>query len=215
MLLCYNFVEYIKIGRELVGKKRRWLPVFLSLLVLAAFLIGVAASIWDYADVDEKQHADVIIVLGAATAGDAPSPVFRERINHGIWLYENGYADFLIFTGGKGDGEKISEAEAAKNYGVLNGVPESAIYIETLSTITEENMENAKAIMEAQGFETAIIVSDPLHMKRAMVMAEDYGITAFASPTPTTMYRSLETKLPFLLRESVLYIGYEVVGLFR
>ena len=208
-------MKYIKIGRDLVGKKRRWLPVFLSLLALVALLIGVAASIWDYADVDEKQHADVIIVLGAATAGDTPSPVFRERINHGIWLYENGYADYLIFTGGKGDGENISEAEAAKNYGVLNGVPESAIYIETLSTITEENMENAKAIMEAQGFETAIIVSDPLHMKRAMVMAEDYGITAFASPTPTTMYRSLETKLPFLLRESVLYIGYEVVGLFR
>lgn len=31
---------------------------------------------------------DAAIVLGAAAWGDEPSPVFRERINHAIWLYE-------------------------------------------------------------------------------------------------------------------------------
>ena len=90
-----------------------------------------------------------------------------------------------------------------------------SIFIEETSEITEENLENAKTIMDTQNWETAIIVSDPLHMKRAMLMAKDYGITAGSSPTPTSMYRSVKTKSHFLLREVVYYIGYRVHRLFR
>ena len=69
--------------------------------------------------------------------------------------------------------------------------------------------------MDDNSFTTAIIVSDPLHMKRAMLMAEDYGIEAYSSSTPTTMYKSFKTKIPFLAREAFFYIGYSVVRLFR
>ena len=63
--------------------------------------------------------------------------------------------------------------------------------------------------MEENGYKTAIIVSDPLHMKRAMMLTEDAGITAYSSPTPTTRYVSLRTKIPFLARETFYYIGYK------
>ncbi len=46
-------------------------------------------------------------------------------------------------------------------------------------------------------------------MKRAMMLAEDAGITAYSSPTPTTRYVSLRTKIPFLARETFYYIGYK------
>ena len=69
--------------------------------------------------------------------------------------------------------------------------------------------------MEENDLETAIIVSDPLHMKRSMLMAEDYNINASSSPTTTSMYKSLKTKIPFLLREEFFYIGYCVVRNFR
>ena len=61
------------------------------------------------------------------------------------------------------------------------------------------------------GFKDALIVSDPLHMKRAMRMAADYGITAYSSPTPTTRFVSLRSKLPFLAREVFFYIGYKML----
>ncbi len=196
--------------------KRRVLLIFLlSLLVVFSLFAGIFAGIWADADADETQQADVIIVLGAASFGDEPSPVFRERINHGIWLYENGYAPYLIFTGGKGHANQPSEAMIAKNYAISQGIPEEVIFIEELSTITEENMLYAKAIMDEQGFEDALIVSDGLHMKRAMLMAGDYGITGYASPTPTTMYRTFSTQFPFMLRETFLYTGYRIVKLFR
>ena len=63
--------------------------------------------------------------------------------------------------------------------------------------------------MDASGMETALIVSDPLHMKRAMLLAKDAGIRAYSAPTPVTMCRSLRTKIPFLAREMFYYIGYK------
>lgn len=46
------------------------------------------------------------------------------------------------------------------------------VLMEEASTITQENLENAKIIMDENAYEKAIIVSDLLHMKRAMLLAE-------------------------------------------
>lgn len=199
-----------------LGIKR--IVIFISLLIaflIVLYTIIAAVQIVQYGKLDNKTKCDVAIVLGAATSGEEVSPVYRERINHGIWLYENGYVDYLILTGGVGEGSEKSDAYVAKQYAIEKGVPEQAILIEEQSTITEENLEYAKTIMDAHAMDTAIIISDPLHMKRAMLMANDYGITAYSSPTPTTMYRSAKTQLPFLGREVFFYIGYSVVRLFR
>ncbi len=199
-----------------IGKKKtfRFICLFLVLLILF-YLIFTAISIVSYGKTDGKANSDVAIVLGAGTSNGEVSPVYRERINHGIWLYENDYVDYLILTGGIGEGNNASDAYIAKQYALSKSVPEQAIFIEEKSTITEENLENAKAIMDENSFDTAIIVSDPLHMKRAMLMAGDYGIDACSSPTPTTMYRSFKTKIPFLAREEFFYIGYSIVRVFR
>ena len=95
------------------------------------------------------------------------------------------------------------------------GVPKEDILPEEQSLITQENLENAKELMDQQDYKKAVIVSDPLHMKRAMVLAEDAGIEAFSSPTPTTMYHSLKTKIPFLARELFYYIGYQWYRMFQ
>ena len=192
--------------------------ILISLLIaflIVLYTIIAAVQIVQYGKVDNKTKCDVAIVLGAATSDGEVSPVYRERINHGIWLYENGYVDYLILTGGIGKGNEMSDAHAAKQYAIKKGVPEQVILIEEKSTITEENLEHAKAIMDEHSLDTAIIVSDPLHMKRAMLMASDYGIDACSSPTPTTMYRSAKTQIPFLAREVFFYIGYSIVRVFR
>ena len=172
-------------------------------------------SIWMYAGVDEKQPADVILVLGSATTSDAPSQAFKERIDHGIWLFENGYAGNLLFSGGKGGSDQPSEAMIAKNYALAKGIPERAIILEEQSTSTEENMRYSKEVMDAHGFNAAIVVSDPLHLRRAKLMAKDNGIIAFTSPTPTTVFRSFGSKLTFVLKENLLYCYYALARLFR
>ena len=193
-------------------KKRYWITG----ICLFSFLC-ILVNLWQIVSFSKKselREADAAIVLGAGVVGEEPSPVFRERIRHGIWLYENGYVNCLIMTGGYGDGAACSEARAAKEYAVRQGVPEEDIFIEEQSRITQENMYYARQVMEEHGLKDALVVSDPLHMRRAMMMAADYGIEAYSSPTPTTRFVSLKTKLPFLARELFFYTGYKVYRLF-
>lgn len=185
--------------------------IFLSVVIA----LSIAVNIWNYGKVDEKAPSDVAIVLGASVWEDGVSPVYRERINHAITLYKDGFVDYIILTGGFGEGSYKSDSQVAKEYALSQGVPEERILIEEKSTITEENLEFSKEVMEENDLETAIIVSDPLHMKRSMLIAEDYGMNALSSPTTTSMYKSLKTKIPFLLREEFFYIGYCIVRNFR
>jgi len=96
----------------------------------------------------------------------------------------------------------------------IKGVPLQDILIEEHSTTTQQNIDNAAKIMMRNNLKTAVIVSDPLHMKRAMKMANDDGLTAYSSPTPTSKYKTLKTKMPFLMREVYFYIGYILFGRF-
>lgn len=196
-----------------VDKVKCWhIVVFLFIIIF--LYIGINAfDIWEYSQKDEKCTTDVIIVLGASTYNDQVIPVFQERLNHGIWLYQNGYAKKMILTGGYGEGNQHSDAFVAREYVMSKGILKDDILIEENSTITQENLENAKIIMDQQSFQTAIIVSDPLHMKRAMLMAKDYDIKAYSSPTPTTKYISFQKKLSFLSRETFFFIGYKIYRL--
>ena len=183
--------------------------VVILMILIVIYITTNAVSICIFSNKDSKTKSDAAIILGASTYNGEVSPVYKERINHGIELYNEGYVDKLIVTGGMGKGNDISDAESAKNYAVMCGIPENDIFIEDKSTITQENLENSKAIMDENNLKTAIIVSDPLHMRRAMLLAKDAGITAYSSPTKTTKYVSLKTKIPFLAREVFFYIGYK------
>ncbi len=189
--------------------------IIATLLVIVVYVAVNFVSICTFAEIDQKQRADVAIVLGAATYDGEVSPVYQERINHGITLYNDGMVDKIIVTGGVAEGSDISDAWAAKEYAISKGVLAEDILMEETSTITQKNLENSKILMDANGYETAIIVSDPLHMKRAMLLAKDAGITAYSSPTTTTRYVSLATKIPFLCRELFFYVGYKWYRIFR
>ena len=192
--------------------KKRLMLILPALLVL--YLIIIAVGIWRYGNVDEKTPCDVAIVLGAAANSQGVSPVYAERINHGIWLYNHDFVDHIIMTGGVTPGNNFSEASKAKEYALSKGVPDDAIILEEESKITQENLENSKEIMARLGLKTCIVVSDPLHMKRAMLIAKDYGMDAYSSPTPSSRYITLKTKLPFLLREEFYYVGYNIFKIF-
>jgi uncharacterized SAM-binding protein YcdF (DUF218 family) len=158
--------------------------------------------------VSDPSPADAALVLGAGVWDSRPSPVFEERIRHAIYLYREGQVKALIFTGGLGAGDRLAEAEAARAYALARGVPGEHIYCETVSRITYENIVQASQIVDRQGFTRILVVSDPLHMKRAVAMARDLGLDAHPSPTPTSRYRTWKSKLGFLLREGFFYAGY-------
>ncbi|RYG81920.1 MAG: YdcF family protein [Alphaproteobacteria bacterium] len=194
-------------ARHRIPRALRWL-----LLPLAAWLILVALQIDATGRVHHPGPADAAIVLGAAVNGGAPSPVFRERIRHGVTLSRTGRVRKLVFTGGVGEGASHAESQVARAMAIRAGVTAQAILIETRSRTTQQNMAEAKRLMDRHRLSSALIVSDPLHMKRALRMARDTGITAYGAPTPTTRYRSWKSKTGFLLREIYFYNHYLLIG---
>ena len=188
--------------------KRTKNVLFVISIIFLIFILYIAFNIYYFSQVFELTNADAALILGASVWDDKPSPVFQERINHGIWLYKNGYVKYLIFTGGIGKNSNFSEAFVAKNYAINNSVPAENIFTEEKSRITLENIVYAKSIITKNNFTKIILVSDPLHMKRSMVIAKDFGLNVISSPTPTTKFISVKTKLLFLLYEIFFFFIY-------
>ncbi|MCD9088665.1 YdcF family protein [Stenotrophomonas sp. SY1] len=177
-----------------------WMWRLMALLLL--WLLGVAAWIIWVGDRDQAAPADAIIVLGAAAYDAKPSPVFEERIRHGLDLYHQGYAPKLIFTGGFGGSRaRFSESQVARRYALKQQVPAADILIETRSRTTRQNLVEARRVMQQNNMHRVILVSDPLHMARALRLSRELGIDALASSTPSTRFRSFHTSWRFLLQE--------------
>lgn len=194
--------------------RRRWWLVAVLVVVGMPGLLVLASGIevLRYAAMSNNGPADAAIVLGAAVPTTGPSPVYVERINHAVELYRSGAVKYLIMTGGKGLGERVAEADAGRDKAIADGVPADAILTETQSRDTRGNLANAKPIVTAHAFDKVLIVSDPLHMMRAMQMAAEVGLDAAPSPTPTTRFRTLRTQLPMLIKETYFNLHYRIMG---
>jgi uncharacterized SAM-binding protein YcdF (DUF218 family) len=188
----------------------KWL--FRGLLLVLLWIAGVAWYIGDFAGRDETRPADAAVVLGAAAWHQKPSPVFEERLNHAIHLYQSGKVKKLIFTGGFGDKAAMAESEVGRDYAIAHGVPKNDILIETASHSTHGNVQEAARLMREKKLQSCLLVSDPLHMRRAVLMFRDAGVPCFSSPTQTSAFTSLPAKAAFLAREVVFFTGYLVAG---
>ena len=182
--------------------RRLWRTLARLVLLCLVWLAGVAAWIHWVGERDDARPADAIVVLGAAAYDAVPSPVFKARIEHGLDLYREGLAGTLIFTGGYGGGgARFAESQVARRYAIRAGIPQDAILIESASQTTYQNLLEARRLMLEHGLKRVIVVSDPLHMARALRLCRQLGIDAVGSPTPNSRFRSLRTRWGFLMRE--------------
>ncbi len=163
---------------------KRLLLFFLPPIGIA--LISVLVIIDQYGYVDQTQPADVIIVLGSQVTRDGqPDTSLARRAAHAASLYRQGYADFVLCSGGVGDNPP-SEARAACGRVMELGVPPEAIVYEENAHSTEENAAFSAAIMRARGWRTAILATDGFHLFRAAWMFQRTGVTVYPSPAQIT-----------------------------
>ncbi len=182
------------------------------LLVLVAF--GMCASTVYHVGnrpLPAGFHADAAVVLGAAAWDKRPSPVFQERINHAITLYQGGRVDKLVFTGGTPKKGFMTEAEVGRRYAIKQGVPARDILFENTSRDTYQNLANIKPLLREHEIGSIVIVTDPYHTARAAAMAKDLGLNAETSGTPTSRYSESRQRKKFLLQESYALFGYYAV----
>jgi len=172
--------------------------------------MGLAIDIAVVGQRSDPVPADAAIVLGAAVDDDVPSPVFTERLRHAAGLFESGQVKWIVVTGGVGQGDTLAEAEAGRDWLIDAGIPADRLLIEAKSRTTKQNLVFAQPLLAEHDIHRVLIVSDPLHMRRAMRMASDLGIDAHPSPTRTSRFQTLATQIPMVLREVYFNVHYWV-----
>ena len=93
------------------------------------------------ATVDETRPVDAIVVMGAAQYDGRPSPVFASRLEHAVRLYRRGRGARPDRDRRRREGDRTTEAAAARAYAVAHGVPDGAILDEDHGRSTLESLE--------------------------------------------------------------------------
>lgn len=186
----------------------------LTLLLLTLFIAYTGWDVYRFARLDQTRSADAAIVLGAAAFGSEPSPVLRERVNQAIALYENGFVQYIIFTGAQGPTGTASEAQVAADYAGKQGIPANVMLLDEMSHDTEENLANAQQLGDNLGLDSYLLVSTPFHMRRATVIATKLGLDAKSSPTRTIVWISWYTKSRAYMQEVASYSLFLLQNIF-
>lgn len=133
-----------------------------------------------------------VIVLGCKVNGDTPSKMLYDRSQSALeYLNENPDA-VCVASGGKGNGENISEAQAICNFLTENGISPDRIYLEEKSTTTAENLSFCADIIAENGLPTEVAVaSDNFHQLRASIFADKNGLQAYSLGCATYPFVSL------------------------
>lgn len=192
---------------------RTWLAIF-------GWLIGGALALWVVTILlilytgsrPVIKPADAILVLGAAQYNGRPSPVFKARLDHALQLYHDGFAGMLVFTGGVGAGDTLSEGEVARRYAMRHNVPAEHILVERHGVTSAQSVAAAAAIMRAKGLRRALVVSDSYHMLRLELLARRAGIVPFRAPAASPIDRARRQRVRYVLRESALFPATVLLG---
>lgn len=172
-----------------VGHIIKWIVIVLYLLACAVLAIS-CAMMANAAMKEPDPGADAVLVLGAAVHGDEVTDTLEKRLNKAIEYYEDNPDSIIVVSGGMGNNENVTEAEAMQKYLVSEGIPAASILMEDEATSTKENFENTKRLLDDH-FGTddyrLVYVTNDFHILRAGMEARKAGMHAvqgLGAPTP-------------------------------
>ncbi|MBD7908087.1 YdcF family protein [Sporosarcina gallistercoris] len=149
----------------------------------------------------------IAVVLGAKVNGTTPSLALRYRLEAALSYAESHPNVTLVLSGGQGEDEGISEAQAMENFLSAHGFPKDRMIIEDRSTSTYENLVNTKKLIP-QGVTGITLITSDYHLARAGYLAEKVGYDWDAIPAKTP--KVVEAKVRF--RERLALLKTWIVG---
>ena len=130
---------------------------------------------------------EVLVVLGSDSVGDMLGMSSYWRSVYAVRAWRQGGFRTVVLTGGPAAG--VSVAERMRDFLVSQGVPASAIQVETNSRSTRENALYCKPILDGLAGRKVLLTSD-YHMFRASRVFRKAGIAATPRPFPDATKRA-------------------------
>lgn len=155
--------------------RRNWAgSVILILLALGVILFGALEIV---IAVNDGTHLagepEVMVIFGCQVRPDGPSILLQDRLDTALDYLEEHPDIRIVVSGGKGDNEHISEAQAMYDYLTEHGVDGANIYLEDQSRNTWQNVNNTFALMRQEGWDVTddvLLVSSGFHLARIRML---------------------------------------------
>jgi len=144
-----------------------------------------------------KYNQDYINVLGSGLINGNVPPLLARRIDKAICFYQKQSKrkrkkiPMLLMSGGQGNDESRSEAEAMAEYAINQGIPKEQIMLETKATNTYENMLYSKQMMDQHAKDPSyhcIYSTNNYHLFRAGIYAQKVELFIDGIGCKTALY---------------------------
>lgn len=211
VVLLFRFLRWLRTKKPRLAKVLRCALIVTICLVLA---LAVFTGIWiaSAASGDADTDCQYVIVLGAGVRGTEPSLILSSRIDR-AYTYLTEHPDVVcIVSGGKGNGENISEAQCMYEHLTARGIEAERIWLEDQSTSTRENLRYSLELIEektGQRPAQAAVLSNEFHLFRANLFAEEQELDMVGVPAETPWLTLL---VNYFLREIVAVWYYMILG---
>jgi uncharacterized SAM-binding protein YcdF (DUF218 family) len=156
---------------------------------------------------DAHEKGDAALVLGFALADDGSArPQLVGRVERAATLVREGAVPKLVVSGGAAKSGR-TEAFVMRELLLRRGVADEAIVPELRARSTIENFACARPLLEEMGAHKVLVVTEPWHMTRAMLLARRHGFDASPAPASSEIWRSPRHAAYWLFRDTVAYLG--------
>ncbi len=179
--------------------------------------------------------SDVAVVLGGLSDPSVSTPEHlefnrsAERATEAVGLWREGRVKALLVTSGSGELlDPTPEAPGLAAWARAQGVPASAVIVESGSRNTHENATLSLPLAKARGFHSFVLITSAVHMRRAEAVFRKAGYDKAGwtlAPWPVDTQTG-HVKFPFnavpdpnslstvqtVLREAVGYVVYFFQG---
>ena len=161
--------------------------VYLECILISTIILTIKA-----AKHIPKYDKDYILILGCKIKNDGSlTPLLKGRVDKAIEFFklqkEKTNKDIIFIpSGGKGNDEVISEAEAMKNYLIEKGINKNKIILEDKSKNTYENIKNSNKIINKKA--NIAFSTTNYHVFRAGVIAFSLGLNIEGIGSNTKKY---------------------------
>ena len=155
-----------------------------------------------------KKNLDYIIVLGAHVDGTRMTLALLERARRALLYLKENPGTRAVLSGGKGDGENISEAEAMYRYLIGHGIEGNRLILEEESTSTKENLEFSRRKIGTTDCSIGVVTNN-FHVWRGAAIARKCGFREVVMVP--SRYRSWRL-LVYIPREILAIIKDKMMG---
>lgn len=151
-----------------------------SFVLVTNIIVHITTQPYIYNNASDAPMAEVVLIPGAALLRDGtPAPIFIDRVDAAIALYQAGKVAKILVSG---DNRAVShnEVNPVRRYLLAKGIPGQDIFLDHAGFDTYSSMYRARYIF---GVSSLIVVTQSFHLPRAVFIARRLNIQAFGVNT--------------------------------